>query len=232
MKEIKKTSTTDFFEKAKQVHNDKYDYSLTIVKNMISPVKIMCPKHGEFSQQPRKHLQGGGCPACLRDTMFKANEKSKITNVKQTKDEILSMVNLVLKEKEQVGFSFSEWDLSKTHFYMGDNFTEAYYKFVLDIFNQKFGVIKKETIEAFGDTIQTSVDKFPQSYQKQKSSIKTIFEGGLYFHTNMNIDNIKLMIINLAESMFYKVIFKEKETDKTHGMSMEQAKNKKLTNNN
>lgn len=232
MKERKITSIINFFERAKKFHNDKYDYSSTIVKNMISPVKIMCPKHGEFSEQPRRHLQGAGCPVCLRNTMVRTKEKSKITNVKQTKDEILSMVSLVLKEKEQVGFSFSEWDLSQTHFYMGDNFTEAYCKFVLDIFNQKFGPIKKETIEAFGDTIQTSVDKFPQSYQKQKSSIKTIFEGGLYFHTNMNIDNIKNMIIKLAESMYYKVDFKEKETDKTHGMSMEQAKNQKLTNDN
>ena len=232
MEERKKMSIIDFFDRAKQVYGDKYDYSLTIVKNMTSPVKITCPKHGEYFRQPIKHLRGEGCPVCLRNTVVKVNEKSKITNVKQTKDEILSMVNLVLKEKEQVGFSFLEWDLSKTHFYMGDNFTEAYCKFVLDIFNQKFGDIKKETIEAFGDTIQTSVDKFPQSYQKQKSSIKTIFEGGLYFHTNMNIDNIKDMIMKLAESMYYKVDFKEKETDKTHGMSMEQAKNQKLTNNN
>ena len=225
MENRKKYSSIDFFTRAKQIHGDIYDYSLTVVKNMFSPVKITCPKHGEYLQQAMKHLKGSGCPICSKGKMTSVNES--VRDVKQTKDEILSMVNLVLKEKEQVGFNLLDWNFNESN-YMGDNFTEAYCKLVLDIFNQKFGNVRKETIEAFGDTLQTSINNFPKSYQKQKSSIKTIFEGNLYFHTNMNIDNIKLMIIKLTESMHYKVNFKEKDNNKNHGMGAEQATKLKI----
>lgn len=57
-------TTKEFIEKAKTVHGDKYDYSLTSYKNQKSKVKIICPEHGFFDQQARAHLNGQGCPRC------------------------------------------------------------------------------------------------------------------------------------------------------------------------
>lgn len=57
-------STEEWVEQAKQVHNDKYDYSKVNYKNQKSIVTIICPLHGEFKQQAGLHLQGCGCPVC------------------------------------------------------------------------------------------------------------------------------------------------------------------------
>ena len=54
----------EFIEKAKEIHGDKYDYSLVDYKNAHSKVSIICKKHGIFEQIAYRHLDGGGCPSC------------------------------------------------------------------------------------------------------------------------------------------------------------------------
>ena len=58
-------NTDVFIEQAKQIHNDKYDYSKTIYQGRFKPITIICPKHGEFKLSPDKHLgRKQGCPKC------------------------------------------------------------------------------------------------------------------------------------------------------------------------
>lgn len=57
-------SLADFVEKAKLVHNDKYDYSKVEYSNNHTKVCITCPEHGDFWQTPKAHLSGRGCPKC------------------------------------------------------------------------------------------------------------------------------------------------------------------------
>jgi len=57
-------TTEIFIEKAKKVHGNKYDYSLTEYKGIFEKVKIICPIHGEFIQTAHNHLNGNGCPIC------------------------------------------------------------------------------------------------------------------------------------------------------------------------
>ena len=61
----KNTSNNEnFIRKAKQIHNNKYDYSNVVyIKNNIK-VNIICPIHGDFYQTPHDHLQSYGCPKC------------------------------------------------------------------------------------------------------------------------------------------------------------------------
>jgi hypothetical protein len=55
-----------FVLKAKNIHGNKYDYSLTKYINSYSPITILCPEHGEFEQIPNNHLsKGQGCYKCL-----------------------------------------------------------------------------------------------------------------------------------------------------------------------
>ncbi len=62
---IKKTHNKNtFVNKAKQVHGDKYDYSLVDYKNNRDKVKIICKIHGVFEQKPNAHLCGHGCVLC------------------------------------------------------------------------------------------------------------------------------------------------------------------------
>ena len=57
-------TTDDFIKKAKEIHNNKYDYSLVEYKNNRTKIKIICPKHGIFEQKPNAHLNKQGCPLC------------------------------------------------------------------------------------------------------------------------------------------------------------------------
>lgn len=55
-----------FIENAKKVHNNFYIYPYDIVYiNNKTPVKVICPLHGEFKVRPDLHLfSKNGCPVC------------------------------------------------------------------------------------------------------------------------------------------------------------------------
>ena len=57
-------SQSEFIEKATKVHKNKYNYSKVNYELSTIPITIICPKHGEFLQQPVVHLRGHGCPKC------------------------------------------------------------------------------------------------------------------------------------------------------------------------
>jgi very-short-patch-repair endonuclease len=58
-------SQEEFILKAKSIHGDKYDYSQVEYKSATIRIKIICPKHGLFKQQPKEHIyQKQGCPSC------------------------------------------------------------------------------------------------------------------------------------------------------------------------
>jgi len=61
----KKLNTNDFILISKEIHGDKYDYSLAEYKTAKNKVKIVCPEHGIFEQIPDNHLRRKqGCPIC------------------------------------------------------------------------------------------------------------------------------------------------------------------------
>jgi hypothetical protein len=57
-------TTIEFIKKAEKVHGYTYDYSLVNYVNSKEKVKIICRKHGEFTQRPNDHLQKKGCIEC------------------------------------------------------------------------------------------------------------------------------------------------------------------------
>lgn len=56
----------EFFNKCQEIHNKKYDYSLSKYENFTTKMTIICPIHGEFEQIPASHKNGEGCPKCGR----------------------------------------------------------------------------------------------------------------------------------------------------------------------
>jgi hypothetical protein len=64
----KQLTKEEFIQKAREVHGDKYDYSKVEYVNKNTKVKIICPIHGEFEQEPNSHLEGKGCPNCYHKT--------------------------------------------------------------------------------------------------------------------------------------------------------------------
>lgn len=60
-----KLTTEEFINKAQIIHpSENYDYSQVEYIDAKTPVNIVCPKHGIFTQVPNYHLNGSGCPAC------------------------------------------------------------------------------------------------------------------------------------------------------------------------
>jgi len=58
-------SYEDFVKKAKEVHGNTYDYSLTKFKSTREKIQIICKKHGEFNSLPSDHIhKKSGCPKC------------------------------------------------------------------------------------------------------------------------------------------------------------------------
>jgi len=77
-----KLSLEEFIEKAKQVHGDKYDYSLVEYVSNKTKVKIICPEHGVFEQKPNSHINKRGCRLCAGnikktlETFIKESDKA------------------------------------------------------------------------------------------------------------------------------------------------------------
>ena len=60
----------------KEIHGEKYDYSLVEYVNTYTKVNIFCKEHGYFYITPKKHLIGQGCKQCGRKM---ANLKTSLT---------------------------------------------------------------------------------------------------------------------------------------------------------
>lgn len=83
-KRIKKRtySLKTFIKKSNEVHGDKYDYSKIKYKNSQSKIKIICKKHGAFTQTPSSHLSGKGCPKCAIENL----KKDQLQFIKQSNE--------------------------------------------------------------------------------------------------------------------------------------------------
>jgi len=75
-------TTDDVIERSKEKHGDKYDYSKVVYKGPNTKITIICPEHGEFKQDPYKHMRETGCPKCnggvkhnINDFLIKAKKK-------------------------------------------------------------------------------------------------------------------------------------------------------------
>lgn len=84
--ESQRSNTEEFIAKAQAIHGDKWDYSKTNYFTSSTAVTIICPLHGEYSQQPTSHLAGKGCPTCgsQRSIASRASNKEDFTRIANT----------------------------------------------------------------------------------------------------------------------------------------------------
>lgn len=59
-----KLSADSFVRVSNKKHDYAYDYSLAQYVNNKTAIRIVCSKHGEFTQTPQSHMGGCGCPLC------------------------------------------------------------------------------------------------------------------------------------------------------------------------
>ena len=96
-------STTDeLLLKFKEIHKDRYDYSLVEFINMYLKVKIICSVHGIFEQTPYHHINNHGCKRC--------NNKHS-SNRKRTKEQFVILGNNV--HNNTYDYSLSDYKSDK-----------------------------------------------------------------------------------------------------------------------
>ncbi len=89
----------EFITKSNATHDNKYDYSTVTYIDSKTPIKIICPKHGEFTQLPYSHTRGKGCSRC-------ANELNK---AKLTKTEADFISDAIKKHNTKYDYSLVEY---------------------------------------------------------------------------------------------------------------------------
>lgn len=72
----------EYFARCREVHNNRYDYSLAVYKGCSSKIRIICPVHGEFIQSAGNHLSGQGCPKCGMSTPYYERELTEFIQSK------------------------------------------------------------------------------------------------------------------------------------------------------
>lgn len=101
-------------ERANLAHKGKYLYPDQEIKNSKAALRIICPLHGEFSQDIHNHCKGSGCAACVAPATFEERVEhfnkvhgNKYTYVSRSKVEGKYFIEVVCP----VHGNFSQLDL-------------------------------------------------------------------------------------------------------------------------
>ncbi len=79
-------TTKEWIASGRKVHGDKYDYSKVNYVNSKTKVCIICPKHGEFEQNPIEHILGCDCPKCSIEKNRKNHTSTKENFIKKANE--------------------------------------------------------------------------------------------------------------------------------------------------
>lgn len=80
-----------FISKSREIHKNKYDYSLVSYSNNKDKIEIICKVHGTFKQRADLHLKGSGCKECSRNELslrFSLNNEEFINRATNKHGEI------------------------------------------------------------------------------------------------------------------------------------------------
>lgn len=94
---MKRLDKETFIKKSKEIHNNKFDYSLVEYKNVRTLVKIICPNCGIFEQLPWTHMKGIGCSKCQNLTNEKFIEKSNVKHNNKYEYSLVEVINNKVK---------------------------------------------------------------------------------------------------------------------------------------
>ena len=81
--------TSVAIQEGRNLHGDKYDYTLLEYVNYQTPLKILCPEHGLFEQKYQKHCKlGRGCWECGKKSCVEKRNK-------YTQESVIELANKV-----------------------------------------------------------------------------------------------------------------------------------------
>ena len=83
---MSKLTQEEFIRRAKDVHGEKYDYSISCYKGAKEKIKYICPKHGVIEQNAHSHLLGHGCRYCSSEDSHEDSRDTKISFINKARE--------------------------------------------------------------------------------------------------------------------------------------------------
>ena len=138
-----KLTTTQFIEKARNIHGNKYDYSKVEYINSQTKVCIICNECGnEFWQIPSSHLRGSGCKNCFKIKIRKLRKKSQEQFIKEINEiyekkydtsfvEYINdhtKVKLICHKKDKNGIEHGEFNITPNSLLNGESCPKCGYE--------------------------------------------------------------------------------------------------------
>jgi len=107
--EKQKIDFKEFVKRSLSKHGNTFNYNKSSFTDIFTAIEIECSKHGLFSQKPRDHYRGSGCPKCISsrgETLVRLIlEEHNILYEEQKKFE-----NLMNKNKLRCDFYLPEYN--------------------------------------------------------------------------------------------------------------------------
>jgi predicted nucleic acid-binding Zn-ribbon protein len=162
-----KFTTKEWVSIAKEIHSDTYDYSKVDYKDGNTKVCIICPKHGEFWQDPSNHIHlKQGCPKCGNVI---SNQEKEIVKYLQS---ILTK-NTVIKENVKNIINNGEIDILIPEYNIGIEFDGLYWH--SEIYRNKYYHLNK-TLECEKKGIRL-IHVFEDEWIYKQDIIKSMFNN-------------------------------------------------------
>lgn len=96
---LKKTNDTEYFiEKAKEKHENTYNYSKSNYTRHVDKITITCKLHGDFTQKAGTHLRGSGCSECHK--LNNSFSREKYIKMSKGRDTILYLIKCKYGDEE------------------------------------------------------------------------------------------------------------------------------------
>lgn len=96
-----RNKSEDIILKFKEIHSDRFDYSLVKYTSMNKKIKIICPIHGIFNQTPTNHMQRKGCYRCSpnrkKDVFEILHKLNNIHNKKYQYDNVFDKTSVKIR---------------------------------------------------------------------------------------------------------------------------------------
>ena len=203
--------------KAKEVHGDKYDYSLiTEYKNDRIKYPIICKTHGVFYKCFNKHIHmAQGCPKCSGRFRYDTESfKETIKDLKNLEDvsfEKLKYVNnktkvvLTCHRKDEYGNEHGDFEMTPGHILSGEGCPKC--RYIKSASSKRRNL--DEVISLSKDKLPSVLNTFleiPVALYKARSTLAKSSEVVVVFLSDISILSTSAKVVNTSTPIaFYNI---------------------------
>lgn len=183
----KGTNREAFIDYCNGIHNNKYSYDKMNYVNMMTPIEIICPIHGTFTQHPINHYQGKGCPECGKHISKSKGEIEVREYIKSIySGEIISNDRIQLGGKE---LDIYLPELKLAFEYDGTYWHEIHEERLPGYHDLKDSLAKEKNIELIHIKEEDWINNQDETKSKIKETIKTLENNEAFKKKTQNPGN-------------------------------------------